>query len=133
MPRIEVRAGYSRCLLERQCQVALDGSNPRLTKTVVTRAGVSQRAFYEVFESAEECFSAAFEEGLARLSEAVEQAAAREQRWLDRVRAGLVALLGFLDDEPGWGRVLLFEAPLDSAAGVSLRAARAGRSDRADG
>ncbi len=86
---------------------------------MVARAGVSESAFYEVFDSAEECLSAAFEEGLARLSAVVEAAAGREQRWLDRVRAGLVALLGFLDDEPGWGRLLVFEAPLDGA--VALR------------
>jgi len=82
---------------------------------VSARAGVSQRAFGEVFESVEECFLAAFEQGLARLSGVVEQAAAREQRWADRVRAGLVELLGFLDDERGWARVLFCNAPVDSA------------------
>ena len=80
---------------------------------MVARAGLSQRAFYEVFDSAEECFLAAFEEGLARLSEAVEEATEREQSWLGRVRSGLVAFLGFLDDEPGWSRLLLFPASLD--------------------
>ena len=89
---------------------------PRLGQTVASRAGVSERVFYEAFQSAEACFSAAFEEGLARLSRTVEQAAAREQRWLGRVRAGLVAMLGFLEDEPEWGRFLLLRAPLDSAA-----------------
>ena len=88
---------------------------------MVARAGVSQRAFFEVFDSAEECFLAAFEEGLARLSEAVEEAAGREQRWLDRVRAGLVASLGFLEDEPGWGRLLVFEAPLADAAALRCK------------
>ncbi len=77
---------------------------------MVTRAGVSESEFYQAFESAEDCFSAAFEEGLARLSEQVEQAAAREERWIGRVRSGLVALLGFLEDEPGWGRLLIVEA-----------------------
>ncbi len=80
---------------------------------MVTRAGMAESEFYEVFQSAEECVSATFEEGLARLSGMVEEAAGREERWLDRVRAGLVALLGFLDDEPGWGRLLVFGAPVD--------------------
>lgn len=57
----------------------------------------------------------AFEDGLCRLSATVVQAAGREQRWLGRVRSGLVALLGFLDDEPGWGRLLLFKAPVDAS------------------
>ena len=77
---------------------------------------MSEGALHEVFENAEETSSAAFEEGLARLSDAVEQAAGCEQSWSDRVRSGLVALLGFLDDEPAWGRLLLFDAPVDGAA-----------------
>ena len=56
---------------------------------------------------------AAFEDGLARLSGVVEGAAAREGRWLDRVRAGLVALLGFLEDEPAWGRLLILATPVE--------------------
>jgi AcrR family transcriptional regulator len=91
---------------------------------VVTRAGVSERAFYEVFESVEDCFLAAFEEGLARLSEVVQTAAGREQRWLGRVRAGVVALLGFLEDEPGWGRLLVFQAPSELDRAVALRCQR---------
>jgi DNA-binding MarR family transcriptional regulator len=81
---------------------------------VVARAGVAESAFYEVFQSAEDCFLAAFEEGLERLSEVVRQASGCEARWLGRVRAGLVALLGFFDDEPGWGRMLVYQAPLDA-------------------
>jgi len=60
---------------------------------------------------------AAFKEGLARLSGVVEEAAGREERWLGRVRSGLVALLGFLEDEPGWGRLLMLEP---GAAGTAV-------------
>ncbi len=88
---------------------------------MAARAGVSQRAFSEVFESAEECFGAAFEVGLARLSAVVEEAAARDEHWLARVRAGLVALLGFLDDEPGWGRLLVLDAPLEDVGALRCR------------
>ena len=80
---------------------------------MIARAGVSQRAFYEIFGSIEDCFLAAFEEALARLSVAVEEAAGREERWLDRVRAGLVALLGFLEDEPARGRLLTHAPPVE--------------------
>ena len=83
---------------------------------MVARAGVSQSEFHQVFESAEECFAAAFEESLGRLTAAVEHAAGREQRWIDRVRAGVVALLGFLDDEPGRGRLLLFAGSTEPTA-----------------
>jgi len=86
---------------------------------VSARAGVPDRAFHQVFDSIEDCFLAAFDEGLGRLSATVADALAgkRDEGWLhdegllQRVRAGLVALLGFLDDEPRWGRLLLIEAP----------------------
>jgi DNA-binding MarR family transcriptional regulator len=83
---------------------------------VVARAGVSQRALDEVFGGIEGCFLAAFEEGLGRLSGVVAEAAGREVHWLGRVRGGLVALLGFFDDEPGWGRLLVLQMPLDCEA-----------------
>jgi hypothetical protein len=60
----------------------------------------------------EERRQAVFEEGLARLSGVVELAAGRERSWLSRVRAGVVAFLGFFDDEPAWGRALVREAPV---------------------
>jgi AcrR family transcriptional regulator len=85
---------------------------------VATRAGVPQGAFDELFESAEDCYLAAFEEGLALLSQAVAEAAQREQAWLGRLRSGLVALLGFLDDEPQWAHLLLLEAPMAGQAAL---------------
>jgi hypothetical protein len=50
---------------------------------------------------------AAFEDALGGLSETVGRAAGRERSWLSRVRAGVVALLGFFDDEPQRGRFLI--------------------------
>jgi hypothetical protein len=56
---------------------------------------------------AEERYLAVFEESLEGLSETVRDAAGRERSWLSRVRAGVVALLGFFDDEPERGRFLI--------------------------
>jgi DNA-binding MarR family transcriptional regulator len=81
---------------------------------VVTRAGVAESAFYDIFATAEHCYHAAFDEGLARLARAVGQSAARGRSWSERVRAGVVGLLGFFDDEPEWGRLLMLEAPIAS-------------------
>jgi hypothetical protein len=61
----------------------------------------------------------AFAEGLERLSDAVVEASGREERWLERLRAGLVALLGFLDDEPRWASPILLQAPVAGAAALS--------------
>ena len=82
----------------------------------------------EGLESAGGRARAAFEDSLERLSRVVRQAAdwregETEQAWRDRVRAGLVALLGFFDDEPRSGRVLLL-------AGAASAAETAGRRRR---
>ncbi|HTZ64062.1 MAG TPA: hypothetical protein VMB51_08155 [Solirubrobacteraceae bacterium] len=83
---------------------------------MVTRVGVDVGQFYKSFADAGECYRAVYDEGLTRLKRAVDEAAARETGWLGRVRAGLVAMLGFFDDEPHWARVLV----LDTAATPAL-------------
>jgi DNA-binding MarR family transcriptional regulator len=88
---------------------------------VVARAGVSRDAFDEVFESPQDCILAAFSDGLTQLSRAVLEATYRQERWLERLRAGVVALLGFLDDEPRWARVLILNAPLAGARALECQ------------
>src|ERR1700686_1481900 len=77
---------------------------------VVSRAGVSRRTFYELFEDREACFLAAFDQAVAQAAETVLPAYESHQRWRERVRAGLAALLQFLDAEPGMGRLVVVEA-----------------------
>ena len=88
---------------------------------MVARAGVPRAAFDEVFESPEDCILAAFREGLRQLSRAVLEATYRQERWLERLRAGLVALLGFLDDEPQWASLLILRAPVEGSAALECQ------------
>jgi hypothetical protein len=70
---------------------------------------MSARAFSGVFKrepGEPDRAPAAFEEGLRRLAGVVAEATALEDNWVGRVRRGLVALLGFIDDESGYGRLL---------------------------
>jgi AcrR family transcriptional regulator len=90
---------------------------------VVERSGVSRRTFYEHFSDREDCFLAAFEQALAYASERVLGAYGSESGWRERVRAGLIALLGFLDEEPVVGRLLVCE----SAGGGPATLERRGR------
>jgi AcrR family transcriptional regulator len=83
---------------------------------VAARAGVAETAFHEVFPSIEHCYLEAYQAGIDRLSRTVAEATSREQGWLGRLRAGLVALLGFFDDEPAWARVLVLEAAASTHA-----------------
>ncbi len=77
---------------------------------VVARAGVSRRTFYELFEDREDCFLAAFDHAVAMAAACVAPAYESQDSWRQRVRAGLAALLGFLDDEPCLGGVLVVDA-----------------------
>jgi len=84
---------------------------------VVARPSAPEIALDEVLQSGEDRIPQAFKDGLDRLSGAVLEAARREELWLERIRAGLVALLGFLDEEPQWAGLLILEAPM---AGVAV-------------
>jgi AcrR family transcriptional regulator/DNA-binding MarR family transcriptional regulator len=77
---------------------------------VVARAGISRRTFYELFEDRDDCFVATFDHALARAAEVVVPAYETQGTWRERVRAGLVALLAFFDEEPGLGAVLVVDA-----------------------
>lgn len=87
----------------------LGGANVSVAH-VVERSGVSRRTFYELFRDREDCFLAAFEDALAFLSRRVVPAYAGERGWCERIRAGLVALLSSLDEEPVAGRLLIVES-----------------------
>jgi AcrR family transcriptional regulator len=88
---------------------------------VVTRAGVTENDFDEIFPAFEDCYRAAYEQGLDRLSGTVTTTADRRDGWLERVRSGLVALLGFFDDHPSWARVLVLEAPVNASVAFDCR------------
>jgi AcrR family transcriptional regulator len=77
---------------------------------IVARSGVSRRTFYELFEDREDCFLAAFDLAVQRAAQRVLPAYQAPGGWRERIRAGLGALLGFLEDEPGMGALCIVEA-----------------------
>jgi AcrR family transcriptional regulator len=76
---------------------------------VVARSGVSRRTFYELFADRDACFLAAFDLAVDRATQRVLPTFESGDAWRERVRAGLGALLEFLEDEPGMGRLLLVD------------------------
>jgi hypothetical protein len=78
---------------------------------VIKEAGVTDRELTGVFATVEECVLGAFDEALWRCSRAIDRAVKDKRGWLGRLRAGLVAFLGFLDDERVWGRLLVEQTP----------------------
>ncbi|HST55980.1 MAG TPA: TetR family transcriptional regulator [Solirubrobacteraceae bacterium] len=77
---------------------------------VISRAKVSRKTFYDVFVDREDCFVAAFDRAVAYMGGLVSEAYEREAKWQDAIRAGLLALLVFLEDEPGLARLCVVEA-----------------------
>jgi AcrR family transcriptional regulator len=88
---------------------------------VIDRAGVSRRTFYELFKDCDDCFLATFQSGVTQMSSLVSESYLEEPSWHDGVRAGLQTLLGFLDVEHGWARLLVVES---LCAGWQVVAAR---------
>ena len=88
---------------------------------MVSDCNISACEFYAIFESIQECLRAAFDQGLARVARLLEEAADCAHGWHERVRVALFALLVFLDEEPGWARLLLGESPLDARAECERR------------
>ncbi len=102
---------------------------------VVARAGISRRTFYELFEDREACLLAALEDAVERARAVILPAYEHEGRsrsrtphrggqagWRERIRAGLAALLGWLDEEPGLGRLCVVESLGAGDRALELRA-----------
>jgi AcrR family transcriptional regulator len=90
--------------------VAEDGYKRMTARRVSGRAGVSNKTFYDLFTDREDCFLAAFDQAVDELAAVVLPAWEGEKEWATRIRAGLAALLGFLDGEPALRQLVFVEA-----------------------
>ncbi|MFC6881239.1 MULTISPECIES: TetR/AcrR family transcriptional regulator [Actinomadura] len=78
-------------------------------ETVISRAQVSRRTFYEHFRNKEEAFLAAYDEVMRGLLERTAEAYERESGIPDRFRAGLRAFLEGLAEDPAAARMCIVE------------------------
>ena len=94
---------------------------------ITARAKVSRRTFYELFEDREACVAALIEDVLALLEDELSRAGLEGLSWRERVRGGLVVILGFFDREPALARVCVVQAlssgprVLERRAGILAR------------
>jgi AcrR family transcriptional regulator len=118
--KIKPRSGLSRSeVIADQRRRILDGitlalayhgyDDTRITD-IVELAGVSRPTFYEQFASKEDCFAAAYGDGVERLEGAIATGARDAQGWVPRVAAGLSAGLDFLAADPPLAHLLLVES-----------------------
>ena len=103
--------------------VGAEGYEPTSVRTVLDRTGVYRQAFYDNFADKDDCYLQAYEAGLQRLELLVREAAAEQDGWSGELRAGLGALLDFLDAEPDTGRALIVEVHAAGPAALAERAA----------
>ncbi len=99
-PEVIARSQRER-LLEAAVRVVAEKGYGATTVADLTReAGISRTTFYAMFEDKEACFLAAYDNVAEALVKRVAAAYEAEERWPDRARAGLAALLEALAEEP---------------------------------
>jgi AcrR family transcriptional regulator len=102
--------------------VGTSGYDAASVREVLVRTGLYRQAFYDNFADKEACYLEAFSFGVARLEAIALAAAAAEESWQSKLRAGLAALLEALDADPVVGRALIVEV---HAAGPEALQSRA--------
>jgi AcrR family transcriptional regulator len=91
--------------------VAARGYTDTRVVDVIGAAGVSRKTFYELFDSKEDCFLAAYDILLGRVIGDVEAAFALQaaEPWPERIETGLRVVLGYLAAHPEEARFALIE------------------------
>lgn len=90
--------------------IAEHGYEKTSVSLVCSQAKVSRRTFYETFPSFEECFLAVLDDGMETMAAVMVAGFEGEGDWLDALLRAEAAVLGHLDDDPQFARVLLVDA-----------------------
>jgi AcrR family transcriptional regulator len=101
--------------------VGAEGYDETSVRTVLDRTGLYRQAFYDNFADKDACYLEALELGIGRVEALVRAAAASEEGWQGKLRAGLGALLDFFDAEPDVGRALVVEVHAAGSAALARR------------
>jgi AcrR family transcriptional regulator len=108
-PEVIARSQRER-LLEAAVRVVAEKGYAATTVAHLTReAGISRTTFYAMFEDKEACFLAAYDGIADALVRRIAKAYEAEERWPQRARAGLAALLEALAGEPAIARLALVD------------------------
>jgi AcrR family transcriptional regulator len=94
-----------------------DRASALSVEQIVARSGVSHRAFNNLFANSQQCLEAAFDDAVTLARRRVLTAYGRPDNggWAERIRAGLQALLAFLEGEPERARLCVVHATTDGA------------------
>jgi AcrR family transcriptional regulator len=101
--------------------VAEKGYSSTTVADVVSRAGVSRKTFYEHFRDKEECFLAAYDEGVEILMAQIRAAGEGASNFQEKMRARVGAYLTLLVEEPAFARAYLIEVFAAGEAALERR------------
>jgi AcrR family transcriptional regulator len=107
--------------------VGAEGYEGTSVRTVLNGTGVYRQAFYDNFADKDDCYLQAYDAGVERVEALMVAAAAGQSTWTGQLRAGLAALLDFLDAEPDVGRALIVEVHAAGPEALAKRTAAMGR------
>jgi AcrR family transcriptional regulator len=110
MPR-RLTVAQRECFLDAALEVVVERGYAGLRcRGVSEAAGMPNNMFYEFFSGKEDIFLALFDRELGVLERVVAPAYESERDWVDRIRAGLGALLVFLDERPDAANVVFVQS-----------------------
>jgi len=89
---------------------------------VISRAHVSRKTFYDVFDNVDGCFSAVFDETVEHARELVREAYASQPGWRAGMRAALSSLLVAMEQERGLARMCVVESMVAGSPVLERRA-----------
>src|SRR5215218_5219 len=124
-PALVARVQRERILEAMAATLAELGYQQLTIGKLLGRAGISKLTFYELFDSKEQCFAAAYDESIAQAFERIESACAAEALAPAEQRLGATidALLEFFSEEPAVARMCVVEVLAAGPAGRERRAA----------
>lgn len=102
--------------------VGAEGYDAASVRTVLSRTGLYRQAFYDNFADKDACYLEAFKLGVGRLEAVAARAAASEEGWRSKLRAGLGALLDYFDGDPDFGRGVVVEVHAAGPEALAIRA-----------
>lgn len=123
-PQRAVLAEFQRSRLLRAAmeEASERGRDATTVATIVARARVSRKTFYESFESRDDCFAVLFEESVAQVAAVVAPAYGRTGSWSERLRNALIAVLELLESDPDLGALVLTQLVADASPPIQMRA-----------
>lgn len=123
-PRPAVEMSQRRRLLEAMAEVVAEqGYGDTSVADVLTRAGVSRKTFYELFDHKQDCFLHTFDHAVAQVLSAIEEALSAEDDPFAAAAAGTGAYLAIMAANPHYAQTFLIEVLGAGPVALARRAA----------